>query len=51
MNKIIQNDCEKIIKEYYNDLQKFSGKKVLITGGGGFLLSYLVLLFINFNKI
>ena len=50
MDKIIKNDCIDIYKEYHLDLKKFSGKKILITGGSGFLLSYLTYLLIYFNK-
>jgi len=50
MNKIIEDDCIEIYREYNNYLKKLSGKKILITGGSGFLLSYLVYLLIYFNK-
>ncbi len=50
MNNIIKNDCIEIYNEYINDLKKLSGKKILITGGTGFLLSYLIYLFIYFNE-
>ena len=50
MNKIIEDDCIGIYREYNHYLKKLSGKKILITGGSGFLLSYLVYLLIYFNK-
>ena len=50
MNKIIKNDCKDIYKEYIKDLKKLSGKKILVTGGSGFLLSYLIYLFLHFNE-
>lgn len=50
MNKIIEDDCIEIYREYNYYLKKLSGKKILITGGSGFLLSYLVYLLIYFNK-
>lgn len=50
MNSIIKNDCIDIYEEYIKDLKKLSGKKILITGGSGFLLSYLVYLFLYFNE-
>ena len=50
MNNIIKNDCIEIYNEYIRDLKKLSGKKILITGGSGFLLSYLVYLLIYFNE-
>ena len=50
MNNIIKNDCIDIYEEYIKDLKKLSGKKILVTGGSGFLLSYLVYLFLYFNE-
>ena len=39
-NNVIRNDCQKILYEYRKQIFKFHGKNILITGGGGFLLSY-----------
>jgi UDP-glucuronate decarboxylase len=50
VNKLIKNDCIEIYEEYKQDLKKLSGKKILITGGSGFLLSYLVYLLLYFNQ-
>jgi UDP-glucuronate decarboxylase len=50
MNEIIKKDCIEIYKEYYINLKKLSGKKILITGGSGFLLSYLTYLLIYYNQ-
>lgn len=50
MNSIIENDCIEIYDEYKNDLKKLAGKRILITGGSGFLLSYLVYLLLYFNQ-
>ena len=50
MNKLIKDDCIEIYEEYKQYLKKLSGKKILITGGSGFLLSYLVYLLIYFNQ-
>ena len=50
MNSIIKNDCIDIYEEYIKDLKKLSGKKILITGGSGFLLSYFVYLFLYINE-
>ena len=51
MNSIIKKDCEDIIFEYEYFLKKLIGKKILITGGCGFLLSYLSYILVYFNKI
>jgi len=48
--KIIINDCHEILREYKKDLIKLSNKNFLITGGGGFLLSYFCDLIYEFNK-
>ena len=50
MNDIIKHDCIEIYDEYEEYLKKLAGKKILITGGSGFLLSYLVYLLIYFNQ-
>ena len=51
MNKVIENDCEQIIIEYENELKKLLDKKILITGGGGFLLSYFVKMLIIYTNL
>ena len=50
MNHIIKHDCIEIYDEYKKYLKKLAGKKILITGGSGFLLSYFVYLLIYFNQ-
>ncbi len=49
INKIIRSDSIDIISEYKQLLKKFLGKNILVTGGGGFLLSFFVKLLIIFN--
>lgn len=48
--QIIQDISEEIIPEFKNDLKSLAGKTILITGGNGFLPSYLVDTFIEVNK-
>ena len=47
---IIIDDCNEIILEYKRKLKLFKNKKILITGGGGFLLSYFVDLIATLNS-
>jgi len=49
-SKIIDQDIKEIVKEFKQPLSNLSGKKILITGGNGFLGSYLVDIFIEMNK-
>ena len=42
VNPIVKEDCLRIIKDNSFLLNKLSGKNILITGGNGFLMSYLV---------
>jgi len=48
-SKIIEQDIEKIISEYELQLKTLAGKKILITGGNGFIPSYLVDTLATFN--
>lgn len=41
-NNIVKEDCFRIIEDNKNILKLLSGKKILITGANGFLMSYLV---------
>ncbi len=49
-NRIKRDIEEEIIPEFQSELDKLSGKTILITGGNGFLPSYLVDTFAVFNK-
>jgi len=42
LNNIVKEDCLRIIKDNQHILKHLSGKKILITGANGFLMSYLV---------
>ena len=48
-DNVIRNDCQKILYEYRRQIFKFHGKNILITGGGGFLLSYFCDLIYEIN--
>lgn len=50
MYEVINEDIEKIISEFSNELQTLAGKTVLITGGNGLIPSYIVDTFVLFNK-
>jgi UDP-glucuronate decarboxylase len=47
---IIQKDIDSIIKEFSESLHSLSGKTILITGGNGFIASYIVDVITTFNK-
>lgn len=49
-SKIIGQDIELIIKEFEPILYKLEGKKFLITGGNGFIPSYIIDVLTTFNK-
>ena len=48
-SKIINQDIDEIISEYESQLKTLAGKNILITGGSGFLPSYLVDVLATFN--
>jgi nucleoside-diphosphate-sugar epimerase len=50
ISKIIASELEEIIGEFNNELKSLSGKNILITGGNGFIPSYLVDVFARYNK-
>tara|TARA_B100000963_G_scaffold361895_1_gene400627 strand:+ start:2393 stop:3430 length:1038 start_codon:yes stop_codon:yes gene_type:complete len=50
VNKFLIRDIDKIIKNTNNFSKYFNGKRVLITGGNGFLGSYFVETFKSFNN-
>ena len=50
-NSIVREDCINIIKDNSNLLKKVSGKKILITGGNGFLMSYLIDTLVYWNDL
>ena len=49
-SKIIFDDVEEIAKEFKNYRSKLKNKKIIITGGAGFLLSYFCDLIYVFNS-
>lgn len=49
-SETINKDIEEIIAEFNNYLTSLSGKNIFITGGNGFIGSYIVDTFADFNK-
>jgi UDP-glucuronate decarboxylase len=49
-SNIINKDIEEIEDEFNDYLHSLSGKNILITGGNGFIGSYIVDVFADFNK-
>lgn len=47
---VIESDIEEITRRSETDLRGLEGRCILITGGGGFLLSYLVDLLANYSQ-
>jgi len=50
MSRVIKEDIEGIVGEFESNLKELSGKKVLITGGNGFIPSYIVDCLVRVNK-
>ncbi|MBI2629889.1 NAD-dependent epimerase/dehydratase family protein [Candidatus Pacearchaeota archaeon] len=50
ITKVIEEDIDEIIKEFGEELKKLEGKTIFITGGNGFIPSYIVDVIIKFNK-
>ncbi len=51
MTFFLETDIKNIVKNTNEIAKKFNGKKILITGGGGFLGKYFVEVFKEYNKI
>ena len=49
-NHFIDSDIHEITNNLGNEYQKFSGKKILITGGNGFLGQYFIAVFHRLNS-
>lgn len=49
-SRVIEKDIEEIIKEFQPSLYNLEGKTTLITGGNGFIPSYIVDVITTFNK-
>ena len=51
MKHFIDSDIDEIIKNTYDILSFYKGKKILLTGGNGFLGRYFVEVFRRYNEI
>ena len=49
MKHTLKKDIEKILSDTADIVKHFSGKKILLTGGNGFLGKYFVEIFKNYN--
>jgi len=49
MSRVIKEDIERIVSEFREELRSLSGQNILITGGNGFIASYLVDTFARIN--
>jgi len=50
ISKIIREDLNKIYSDFSEELKNLEGKSIFFTGGGGFIGSYLVDIFVQNNK-
>jgi len=50
ISKIIEEDISEIVSEFENELTRFEGKTILITGGSGLIPSYIIDTIAKFNK-
>lgn len=50
INKVIQEDIKRIVKDLGKDAKKIEGKTIVITGGSGFLGKYFLQTFWYLNK-
>lgn len=51
MKKFLDKDIDILLKNTKSLISNFEGKKILLTGGNGFLGSYLIEVFSKYNKI
>jgi UDP-glucuronate decarboxylase len=51
LNSVIKEDIDKIVEELREDLKKFEGKTVFITGASGLIASYIIDTLVSFNTM